>query len=172
MKIVVIMPTYNERENIGKMIPILMNEIFPNMQEDMHLLVVDDNSPDGTKEVVIQLQKEYPTLNLITGQKQGLGSAYIRGMTHAMEELKADAIMEMDADFSHDPTDIPRLIDELKNHDFVIGSRYVPGGQIPPEWTLYRQMNSKFGNVAARHIAGMSAVKDCTAGFRAIRTDL
>ena len=170
--IVVIIPTYNEKDNIEKMIPVLFHEIFSNMEAKMHLLVVDDNSPDGTQSVIIGFQKKYRNLHLLTGPKAGLGKAYIRGMTYALNPLNADVIIEMDADFSHDPKDIPRLITELRNYDFVIGSRYVPGGKIPTEWAYYRRMNSKFGNFAARFIAGMYHIKDCTAGFRAIKADL
>jgi len=110
---------------------------------------------------------------MITGTKQGLGAAYIRGMKHAIERLMADAVMEMDADFSHKPGDVPRLIAALDaGADFAIGSRYVPGGKIPDEWSFFRRMNSKWGNVFARYVAGMYRVRDCTAGFRAIRASL
>jgi cellulose synthase/poly-beta-1,6-N-acetylglucosamine synthase-like glycosyltransferase len=135
--------------------------------------VVDDTSPDGTGEMVEHLQRLYPQLFLLRGKKEGLGKAYIRGFQHAIRVLKADAVFEMDADFSHNPNDIPRFIQALeKGSDFVIGSRYIKGGSIPKEWSLLRKMNSKFGNVFARYIAGLREVKDCTSGFRAIRTSL
>jgi dolichol-phosphate mannosyltransferase len=91
----------------------------------MHILVVDDNSPDGTAEVVRAERSAWPNLHLITGEKQGLGAAYVRGMKYALNELHADVVMEMDADFSHDPGDVPRLIEAIAGGaDFVIGSRY------------------------------------------------
>ncbi len=172
MKVCIILPTYNERENIGLMIDALQSE-FGNMNHDMHILVVDDNSPDGTAQVVREKMGEYRKVHLITGQKKGLGAAYIRGMYHAMETLNPDAVMEMDADFSHDPADVPRLIAAIEEgSDFVIGSRYVSGGKIPDDWGLLRKMISRGGNFFARYIAGLYRVRDCTAGFRAIRTSL
>ncbi len=171
MKIVIILPTYNERENIIELIPHIQN-VFKEIPHEMNILVVDDNSPDGTAEKVKQFQKEYANVYLLMGEKRGLGRAYIKGINHAITELKADAVMEMDADFSHKPEDIPRMIKELEGHDFIIGSRYVTGGKIPKEWPLIRKLNSKFGNICARYIAGIYKVKDCTAGFRAIKTDL
>lgn len=136
----------------------------------MHILVVDDKSPDGTADLVRGLQTEFGNVHLIEGEKQGLGAAYIRGMRHALEHLQADVIFEMDADFSHKPEDVPRLLSAIENGaDFVIGSRYVKGGSIPREWGLLRKLNSLGGNIAARYIAGIYRVRDCTAGFRAIR---
>jgi dolichol-phosphate mannosyltransferase len=170
MKIVVILPTYNERENIVLMIRAL-REQFQRIPHDMNILVVDDSSPDGTADLVRSESRTAPNVFLITGQKQGLGAAYIRGMKHAIGQMQADAVMEMDADFSHDPEDVPRLIAALdEGADFVIGSRYVPGGKIPDDWSFLRRMNSRWGNVFARYVAGMYKVKDCTAGFRAIRS--
>jgi len=140
---------------------------------DMQILVVDDSSPDGTADVVRMKQASIPNLHLLMGQKSGLGAAYIRGMAHAMDKLGADAVFEMDADFSHKPEDVPRLMAALDaGADFVIGSRYVKGGSIPEKWGLLRRMNSWGGNIVARYVAGIYKVRDCTAGFRAIRTTL
>jgi dolichol-phosphate mannosyltransferase len=172
LKIVVILPTYNEKENIGLMLGALRVQ-FRNLRHDMNILVVDDNSPDGTADVVRAEAKQAANIFLITGQKQGLGAAYVRGMKYAINELHADAVMEMDADFSHKPEDVPRLIEAIdQGADFVIGSRYVPGGKIPDNWSFLRRMNSKWGNVFARYVAGMYQVRDCTAGFRAIRAEV
>jgi dolichol-phosphate mannosyltransferase len=169
MKIVIILPTYNESENILLIIKAL-REQFLKIPHDMNILVVDDSSPDGTGDLVQAESQSSTDLFLITGRKQGLGAAYVRGMQHAINVLHADAVMEMDADFSHKPEDVPRLIAELdRGADFVIGSRYVPGGSIPSDWGLLRRMISRWGNVFARYVAGMLKVKDCTAGFRAIR---
>lgn len=171
-KIVVIIPTYNERENIGLLINALQRE-FEKLPHEMHILVVDDNSPDGSSNIVKSSAKEYPNIQLMTGEKQGLGAAYIRGMQHAINALSADVVMEMDADFSHKPEDVPRLISEIDNGaDFVIGSRYVPGGNIPDDWSFMRKMNSKWGNIFARYIAGLHRIRDCTAGFRAISASI
>ncbi len=177
MKIVVIVPTYNEGENIAALIDSIQAQFqriagrSPLME--MAILVVDDHSPDGTADRVRALQTRYPDVHLIEGRKSGLGAAYVRGMTHAMERLSADVVFEMDADFSHRPEDIPRLLGEIEaGADFVIGSRYVAGGSIPADWGWRRRMNSLGGNLVARHVAGIAGVRDCTAGFRAIRTDL
>ena len=172
MKVVIIIPTFNERENIVDLVNALQ-AVFERMSDDMHILVVDDNSPDGTANAVRQLQSNYENLHLIQGKKVGLGTAYIRGMQHALKTLKADAVFEMDADFSHKPEDVPRLMSELDaGADLVIGSRYIRAGSIPKDWGLFRRLNSMVGNIAARYIVGISQVRDCTAGFRAIRASL
>jgi dolichol-phosphate mannosyltransferase len=109
---------------------------------------------------------------MITGSKEGLGKAYVRGMLHAIAD-GADEVFEMDSDFSHDPKDVPRLLAMLeKGYDFVIGSRYVKGGSIPKEWGVLRKLNSLGGNLVARYLAGIARIRDCTAGFRCIKTDL
>ncbi|ANQ85536.1 glycosyltransferase [Azoarcus olearius] len=169
MKVVVIVPTYNERSNIGPLVEALDRQ-FATLAHDMHILVVDDNSPDGTAAEVRALQTRFPRLHLIEGRKAGLGAAYVRGMNHAMDALGADVVFEMDADFSHRPEDLPRLMAEIdRGADFVIGSRYVKGGSIPANWGLMRRLNSLGGNIVARYVAGIYRVRDCTAGFRAIR---
>lgn len=168
MKTVIILPTYNERDNIEKLVAAL-SEQFARIPHEMHMLVVDDNSPDGTADVVRALQRRYPNLHLLVGERAGLGAAYVRGMAYALDELGAEAVMEMDADFSHRPEDVPRLMANLDNGaDFVIGSRYVPGGTVPKEWGWLRRANSLVGNIVARYVAGIYRVRDCTAGFRAI----
>jgi dolichol-phosphate mannosyltransferase len=172
MKIVIIIPTYNEAHNIEPLIQALQTQ-FLRINHEMHILVVDDNSPDGTADKVRGLMGVNPEIHLITGEKQGLGRAYIRGMQHALDGLKADAVMEMDADFSHRPEDVPGLIAALEDGgDFIIGSRYATGGKIPKEWGLWRTALSRWGNVYARYLTGLSQVRDCTAGFRVIKASL
>jgi len=172
MKTIVMLPTYNERENIERLV-VALNGQFARMPHDMHVLVIDDDSPDGTADAVRQMQARFANLHLISGRKVGLGAAYVRGIRHAIEQLGAEAVFEMDADFSHKPEDVPRLMAEVeRGADFVIGSRYVPGGTIPPECGALRRANSLFGNIVARYIAGIYRVRDCTAGFRAIRVAL
>jgi len=131
MKIVIVVPTYNERENIERLVDVLQQN-FKRIKHVIHILVVDDNSPDGTGQLVIKMQAIYNNLHLLEGEKKGLGTAYIRGIKFAISKLNADAICEMDADFSHNPNDIDRLLNEVdKGYDFVIGSRYVKGGTVP-----------------------------------------
>ena len=172
MKVVIILPTYNERGNIAALLGALQNE-FTRLRHDMHILVVDDNSPDKTAELVREAMHQHSNVHLLMGEKAGLGAAYIRGMQYAIGELRADVVFEMDADFSHDPADVPRLLAELENSaDFVIGSRHVPGGSIPKEWSVWRKLNSAGGNWVARYVAGLYGIRDCTAGFRAIRASI
>jgi dolichol-phosphate mannosyltransferase len=171
-RIVIIIPTYNESENIGRLIDALQDQ-SGKIPHDMAILVVDDTSPDGTAEVVREKCSGFSNVHLLIGQKQGLGTAYIRGIKYALDVLKADIIMQMDADFSHDPADVPRLIGALDGGaDFVIGSRYVPGGKIPDNWSFLRRMISRWGNRCARYIAGLNPIRDCTAGFRVIRASV
>lgn len=172
LKTVVIIPTYNERENIEPLVEALQSE-FGRLAHEMHILVVDDGSPDGTSEAVRVLQSRFANLHLLEGEKSGLGVAYIRGIRYASEELGADVVFEMDADFSHKPTDVVRLMSEIDDGaDFVIGSRYVAGGSVTRDWGLTRRLSSLGGNLAARYIAGLTKIRDCTAGFRAIRTPI
>jgi dolichol-phosphate mannosyltransferase len=172
MRVVLVIPTYNERGNIGSLVGELQ-AVFASLPHDMNILVVDDNSPDGTIDVVRELQKQHANLHAIQGARRGLGAAYIRGMHHALDVLGAQVVFEMDADHSHKPADVPRLLAALEaDADLAIGSRYVAGGSIPPEWGLHRRLNSRFGNLVARYVAGMYRVRDCTAGFRAIRSEV
>jgi dolichol-phosphate mannosyltransferase len=172
MKVVIILPTYNERGNIAALLASLQDE-FRRLRHDMHVLVVDDNSPDKTAELVREAMQRHSNVHLLTGEKAGLGAAYIRGMQHAIGVLRADVVFEMDADFSHAPADVPRLLAELEDsNDFVIGSRHVPGGSIPDEWSVWRKLNSAGGNWVARYVAGLYGIRDCTAGFRAIRVSI
>jgi len=172
MKVVIIVPTYNEAENIIPLVEALRIQAL-SISQEMHVLVVDDNSPDGTGQLVQQEMQQDTRLHLLSGEKAGLGAAYVRGMQHAMDKLEADIVFEMDADFSHKPADVPRLLAEIEaGADFVIGSRYVPGGSIPEGWALHRRLNSRFGNILTRYLVGLKSIHDCTAGFRAIRTSL
>ncbi len=173
MKIVVISPTYNEKENIEKMIPVLEEEVFPKIKDhEMMLLIPDDSSPDGTGEVVKNYQKKWKNIYLLEGKKNGLGAAYIRGMKYAMDELKADAVIEFDADFQHDPHDIPRLVAAMdEGYDYVIGSRYIPGGSIPKEWGADRKILSKFGSLFTRIVWLKFSIHDMTSGFKLTKTD-
>lgn len=163
-----IMPTYNEAENIAKMIDVLFEEEFPKINgAEMHLLVVDDNSPDGTGDIVKDKMKKYTNLHLAQGKKEGLGWAYIRGMKYAMKELNADAVMEMDADFQHPPRFVKDMVKAyLDGADYVIGSRYIPGGSIPKEWAAHRKAVSYFGNLFIRLVLLKPSLHDLTTGFR------
>lgn len=168
MKVVIVIPTYIEKENIAKLIPNIESSLG-GLKQQFDILIVDDNSPDGTAQVVKNLATKFTNLYLLSGSKKGLGSAYIRGFKFAIEKLKADIIIQMDADFSHNPKDIVRLTEGLhKGFDVVIGSRYVTDGEIK-DWSFFRKALSAAGNFICRKALNLNNIKDCTSGFRAIR---
>lgn len=172
---VVIIPTYNERDTIIPLLRAVEKQRMRLSKKNITLsmLVVDDSSPDGTGSLVETYKQKNKHVHLLTGKKEGLGAAYLRGFDYAQKKLAADIVVQMDADFSHDPNDIPRLIEELSpTTQYVIGSRYVEGGSIPHEWPKYRVLISSLGNAVARYIAGLAPVKDCTGGFKAISATL
>jgi len=171
MKIVVVVPTYNEKENIKKLVPVL-DGIFKKSDYNFSVLIVDGNSPDGTYSEVQSLIKKYKFLNIILEKKKnGLGAAYIYAFQHAMKEMKADVIVEMDADFQHDPHDLPRLVKPIIDGkaDYTIGSRFTKGGSIPKEWALNRKFLSVGGNIFSKVVLGIFNVNDFTSGFKASR---
>lgn len=171
-KIVIVMPTYNELQNIKKMIPALLDDIFPKIKKaQMHLLIVDGNSPDGTGKYVQGVLKNLKNLHLLLEpEKRGLGWAYVWGFRYAMDKLKADAVIEMDSDFQHPPRFIIPMVEAYFNGaDYVIGSRYIKGGSIPRQWALSRRMVSYFGNLFIRLVLLKFKIHDLTTGFRLTR---
>lgn len=167
-KVVVTIPTYNERESTEKMIETLA-KLFPTIKDhQMEVLYIDDTSPDKTYELVREKMKKYKWVHLLlNSEKKGLGIAYMKGFQHAITELGADYIMEFDGDFQHDPNDIPRLVAEINNgYDFIVGSRYIKGGSIPKEWGFKRQFLSVIGNLVARVLLVLPRLHDVTGGFR------
>jgi dolichol-phosphate mannosyltransferase len=173
----IVVPTYNEARNIKP----LLDQIFRQDQlcskKDgikLSVLVVDDNSPDGTAKIVRFYRHANKRVYLLSrSEKNGLGAAYIAGMLHAMKTLNPDIIMEMDADGQHNPADIYRLLREIKRGaDFVIGSRYIPGGSVPESWGAHRKLISRAANLYTKTVLQTGDVKDCTGGFRAIRTSV
>lgn len=170
-RIVVVMPAYNEATNMNPMIHELFDKVFPQIKgAEMHLLVVDDFSPDGTGGIVKKLTSKYKNLHLIQKKREGLGWAYVKGFRYAMNELKADAIMEMDADFQHPPQFVIPMVEAyLTGADYVIGSRYVKGGSVPKSWALFRKLVSYFGNLFIRVVLLKPQFHDMTTGFRLTR---
>lgn len=167
-KVIIVMPTYKEVINIGQMIPQLFDVEFPKIEGvEMHLLVVDDTSPDGTADVVKKFQGKYKNLHLLEEDRRGLGWAYVRGFRYAVDKLGADAVMEMDADFQHPPRFVKPMVEAYKDGaDYVIGSRYVKGGSVPKEWALFRKFVSYFGNLFIRIVLLKPKLHDMTTGFR------
>jgi dolichol-phosphate mannosyltransferase len=161
-KTLIIIPTYNEIENLPRMIPALEA-----LNLGLEMLIVDDGSPDGTGAWVKEQQKSKPHLHLIERPgKQGLGSAYVRGFRYALEK-DYDYVFEMDADFSHDPAYIPDFLEAIRENDLVIGSRYIRGVNVV-NWPMSRLLLSYFANMYARWITGMP-VQDATGGFKCFR---
>ena len=159
MKALLIIPTYNEIENIARIIPAALNQ-----SPILEVLVMDDNSPDGTAAAVKSLMETEPRVHLIERpRKMGLGSAYVTGFKYALKN-GYDLVLEMDADFSHDPRDLPRLLEAAKKYDLVIGSRYSQGVNIV-NWPIKRLLISYFASKYVRTITRMP-VKDPTAGFK------
>ena len=165
-----VIPTYNEALNITSLLSRL-TQLYGD--EDTAFLVVDDESPDGTAQLVQEFASgEDGRVHLLSGERRGLGDAYVRGITHAMDTLGASVVVQMDADFSHDPADAERLLGRIAaGADVAIGSRYVSGGSLDERWHLRRRLLSRWGNRLARWIGGLRGVSDCTAGFKAIRTE-
>ena len=166
MRISVVIPTYNEAENLPKLVSALFS-----LPLDIRLLVVDDNSPDGTGRIAEDLAREFPGRieTLHRPGKMGLRSAYLNGFQKILDS-DADAIVQMDADFSHDPERLVQMVQQLENVDVVLGSRYVSGGSVDKQWPLWRKWLSAFGNFYARSILRMP-LHDVTTGYRMWRTE-
>lgn len=163
---VVLLPTYNERENIALIVP----EIFA-AYDDLSVLVIDDNSPDGTGDEVRRLMSVYPNLNLLSrAGKEGLGAAYREGMLQVLADATVKKVITMDADGSHAAEYLSSMLAASATHDLVIGSRYVAGGGIE-NWEKWRYLLSKWGNMYARTVTGLP-VRDLTAGFMCLHADL
>lgn len=166
MRVRIIIPTYNERENI---IP-LIRELLGVMPNDTRILVADDGSPDGTAELVRGYMAKDSRVSLITRpRKLGMGSAYQVAFRKVLDEGRDEAIVTIDADFSHNPKYVPGLVRACETHDLVVGSRYVAGGRIE-NWELWRRALSWGGNLYVRMITGLP-IHDCTAGFSCMRAD-
>jgi len=161
MPITIVLPTYNEAENLPKLVSALFS-----LPLDLVVLVVDDNSPDGTGRIADGLSKQYQgkVVVLHRAGKLGLRSAYIEGFRRAFE-LGADAVVQMDADFSHDPAVLTEMARRIASYDVVIGSRYVKGGSLARRWPIWRKALSAFGNAYARTILGFP-LRDVTTGYR------
>jgi dolichol-phosphate mannosyltransferase len=161
----VIVPTYNEKDSIDEVI----ERLFAAAPGGLELLIVDDGSPDGTADAAESHASTHPVHVLRRAGKQGLGTAYVTGFKWAIER-GFDAVVEMDADLSHDPAMVPKMLEGLARADLVVGSRYIPGGRIE-NWSRFRQLLSRAGNVYARAWLGYR-VRDSTSGFRAYRTSI
>ena len=161
-RVVVVVPTYNEVENLGLLVPKLLEQ-----DPRIEVLVVDDSSPDGTGKLADELAAASPRVHVLhRDAKQGLGPAYRAGIRHALD-LGADCVVQMDADFSHPPETLPLMLREIEDCDVVMGSRYIHGITVV-NWPIERILISYFGNVYTRAVTGLR-VRDTTGGFRCMR---
>ena len=168
-KICFVLPTYNEEENIENIIQQILKEEKNQSKHTFSILVVDDNSTDETQTIVQRYISLNSKVHLVTGQKKGLGDAYKRGFKFALNDLKADLIFQMDSDGQHDASLIPDFVSYIEEgKDVVIGSRFIDGGTTP-DFSFTRLLMSKVGNLLVRYVGGITQVKDCTSGYRAIR---
>lgn len=165
-KIYIVIPTYNESENLNK----LVSDLFGLTIDQLNILIVDDNSPDGTGEIAEQLSRENPGQLSVLHRpgKLGLGSAYIHGFQNVLA-AGADYVVQMDADFSHPPGKVKELTSALTTADAALGSRYIPGGKLDNRWPRWRKSLSAFGNIYAKSILRLP-IHDATGGFRAWRS--
>jgi dolichol-phosphate mannosyltransferase len=165
IKTAIVIPTYNEAENL----PILVDSLRGLGIDGLHILIVDDNSPDGTGEIADGIKENNPSQISVIHRagKLGLGTAYITGFKYCLEH-GAERIVQMDADFSHNPEKVKLLLEGLNDYDMVLGSRYVQGGSLDEDWAYWRKALSAFGNLYTRLIIRTN-VRDITGGFRAWR---
>jgi len=174
---VIVIPTYNEADAIGKMIDHLFKKTFPTVDNWVcKLLIVDDTSPDGTYKIVEKYKKKYDNLHLyLNKEKAGIGGAYVKGFKYAMKELKADVVIEFDADFQHPPQNIPVMLKKIdEGYDYVLGSRKVKGGSNPKGWGFKRVFFSEVGGLVARFVLffpfkNFFKITDPTTGLKASR---
>jgi len=167
-KVCIVIPTYKEKENIQRLIPTIREVLCSHgLADNATILVVDDNSPDGTGQLAEEMAKIYGNIQVLhRPAKMGLGSAYKEGFTHALHKLNSDAVFQMDADLSHDPKHLPEFLAKLsEGYHVVVGSRKVPGGQTIG-WGLYRRLTSSIANQLAKNLCGIK-VHDATSGYRA-----
>ena len=163
-----VLPTYNEEKNIQQTLEgIFSNQILvPSCR--FRVLVVDDNSSDGTQKEVTRLIAKYPDLHMITGDKKGLGDAYKRGFLYALSSFRPDFVFQMDSDGQHDPKLIPAFIEQINaGYSLVVGSRFVEGGSTP-DFSFSRKFISRLGNLLVRYAGGVRHIRDCTSGYRCI----
>ncbi len=166
MRITIVIPTYNEAENLPKLVSALFS-----LPLDLRLLIVDDNSPDGTGALAEELSQKHPGRLEVLHRpgKMGLRSAYLNGFQKVLDG-DAEAVVQMDADFSHDPAALTDMVKRLETNDVVLGSRYVSGGSVDEKWPVWRKWLSAFGNFYARTILGLP-LNDVTTGYRMWRSE-
>lgn len=173
-RVVIVIPTYNEADNVAPLTTALAKVFRDCPNYDMHILFVDDNSPDGTSRQIDKLGGIYSFVHILNNKRKGgLGHAYKKGFVVAIDKYKADIIFEFDADLQHDPSIIPAMLESIRGGaDLVLGSRYIKGGGIPKAWPLYRKFLSVMGNQFIRVVMGNFKIHDWTTGYRAIKSSV
>lgn len=173
-KVVIVVPTYNEAGNVGPTTIALARVFKQCVGYDMHILFVDDNSPDGTSKEIDKLIKKYPFVHILNNKRKGgLGHAYKKGFMYAIDKLKADYLFQFDADLQHDEAILPAMLESLNSgSDLVLGSRYMKGGAIPKAWPIHRKFLSVVGNLFIRFVMGNFKVHDWTTGYRGIKREV
>jgi len=170
MNLSIIIPTYNEKENIQLIIGKII-ENLKNKKINYSIIIVDDNSPDGTGKIIDEISQKNKRVFIVhRKEKLGVGGAYVEGFKFSLKKLKPDLLMTMDADLSHDPRYICDIVSAIKDYDIVIGSRYVKGGKIV-NWGIVRRVISRGANLLAKYVLGLKN-NDCTAGFKCFKREI
>jgi dolichol-phosphate mannosyltransferase len=169
MNIAIVIPTYNERETLPSLIEKIFEHVKPLVKE-LHVVIVDDSSPDGTADIARNLGEQFQKISVIQRPtKMGLGAAYKDGFTHVLQKLESDLIVQMDADHSHDPSEIVTMIEKIVDYDFIIASRHVQGSSVIG-WGQGRKITHSVAGAVAKISANID-VEDCTSGFRMFKRE-
>ena len=164
MNIAIVIPTYNEKETLPSLIEKIFDKIRP-LIEELHVIIVDDSSPDGTADIARNLGEKFQKISVIQRpKKMGLGAAYKDGFTHVLQKLESNLVVQMDADHSHDPSELVNMIEKIVDYDFIIASRHVTGSSITG-WGFSRKVTHSIAGAIAKVSANID-IEDCTSGFR------
>ena len=164
MNIAIVIPTYNEKETLPSLIEKIFDKIRP-LIEELHVIIVDDSSPDGTADIARNLGDKFQKISVIQRpKKMGLGAAYKDGFTHVLQKLESNLVVQMDADHSHDPSELANMIEKIVDYDFIIASRHVTGSSITG-WGFSRKVTHSIAGAIAKVSANID-IEDCTSGFR------
>ena len=169
MNVAIVIPTYNEKETLPSLIEKIFDKIRP-LVEELHVVIVDDSSPDGTADIARNLGEKFQKISVIQRPtKMGLGAAYKDGFTHVLQKLESNLVVQMDADHSHDPSELVNMIEKIVDYDFIIASRHVPGSSVTG-WGFSRKVTHSIAGAIAKVSANID-IEDCTSGFRMFKTE-
>jgi len=164
VNIAIVIPTYNEKETLPSLIEKIFDKIRP-LVEELHVIIVDDSSPDGTADIARNLGEKFQKISVIQRpKKMGLGAAYKDGFTHVLQKLESNLVVQMDADHSHDPSELANMIEKIVDYDFIIASRHVTGSSVTG-WSFSRKVTHSIAGAIAKVSANID-IEDCTSGFR------